>query len=291
MTKGAINVTHTNDTCDTTCKFTFNYKNSQTQVTNNGDHIKMTYESGQDVEFSGTKYEVQEIRIYSRSLNKYKNRFFSGEIIIHHVSGGGDNLLVCIPIVVNNNISSSHTLFRSIVKHFPINNSQGAVSLNEHNFNLNHIVPRGGFYYYVGKTPYEPYDPNYNIILFDPAIAPNINRDDYTILRRIINDISSDDKIKEINHDTYRYNASGTLNEEFINDDKIYIKCNPVDQEGNLLEEIDPQSKGGGMNIFKLDFDIQADNKQLWAIGGSMIGAIVLILGIYAFQRYVRRGN
>lgn len=289
MSTGPIDVKTTSNKCDVECNFTFNYKNSSLRAINKRDYIKLTYDNSRDQEitFSGTKYDVEEIRIYSSSLNKYQGRFYPCEMIIHHGSNDGSNLLVCVPIVVNNNLSSSHTLFRSIVRHFPRKRNEEA-SINERNYNLNHIIPRGGYYSYNGKLPYEPYTGNYDIILFDPAIAPNMNRNDYNILRKIIRNISSNEKIKEINDEEYFYNPSGTLNEELINDDKIYIKCNPVDQDGNLLEEIDTKRKGDGMNFFKLDFDNEANTKQLLTIGGSMVFAIGLIIGIYTFRRYLK---
>jgi len=285
---GPINVTQTSNTCDADCKYVFDYKSSQLLVENKGDYMKLSYDNprAQMIKFRSVDYSVQEIRIYSQSLNKYNGAFFPCEIIIHHISANGDNLLVCIPVEVSNKESSLKTLFSKIITHFPRNRNDPK-SINEPSYNLNHIVPRGGYYTYKGTVPYQPCTGEYDIILFDPAIAPNITSTDFNKLRPLIRNISSSTNVKEVgaeNIDLY-YNKNGTTDPELVGENNIYIDCRPVNEEGRYLEEIDQERKGSGMNMFKLDFDPNINPTQGIVIGSAVGFSILLIVGFYFARR------
>lgn len=230
-----INVTSTQQKCNLTCLYEYDYGNSSLNVTNQGDHLSFSYDGDNTtVKYNKQEYTVQECRLYAPSLNQYNGTNKSAELIIHHINSSGNNLLVCIPIDENNAASASSALFNQIIPFVP--SSAGSTqTINVTNYSLNHFIPKSGYYSYEGTLPYQPCNGTYNIILFDPAHAINMNRENMITISSILLSVSS--TIQSINQANYYYNEKGTTQNELIGDD-IYIDCRPIEEidgDGNAV--------------------------------------------------------
>lgn len=287
-----INVTETSNTCDMTCHYSYSYGLSDLSVSNKVDHLLLSYNSNaNNITYNNTNYNVKEIRLYKPSLNKYNGTHLDAELIIHHTGDGADNLLVCVPIKGSNAQSSSQILFKNIIPFSPPKNE--STSINVSNYTLNNVIPKGGYYSYVGSLPYQPCNGKYNIILFDPNVSANMRTQDLRTLGSLINPLSP--KIKNINNQELYYNKNGTLENGAIsgNGDDIYIKCSALDEEGN---EIYP-GENVGQSRDKQDISIgsgysPSKEKQKQMIkyiqtGGEILAGVVLMYGLYVVVKKV----
>jgi carbonic anhydrase len=292
-----INVTTTQNKCNLNCLYQYDYGISSLNVTNNGDHLKLSYDGGNDttVKYNNDNYSVEECRLYKPSLNQYNGQNKDAELIIHHVNSSGNNLLVCIPIDNNNAASASSALFSQIIPFVP--SATGSTqTINISNYSLNYFIPKSAYYSYQGSLPYQPCTGTYNIILFDPAHAINMTTDNMNTIASVITSLAP--TIQTANQANYYYNEKGTTQNELFGDD-IYIDCRPVEEvdgEGNEInipgsEELSQLSsslqnsaagrKMQGMSKKTLD--------TLISIGG-VIGGVALMFGLmYLWRKVLKR--
>jgi carbonic anhydrase len=226
-----INVDSTSKTCDLTCSFSYTYGNSDLSVTNNGDHLAFSYDGNSTVIYNGDNYNVQDIRLYKPSLNSYYGSKIDAELLIHHVSATGQNLLLCIPIVSNNSSSASNTMFNKIIPFVPSKLNENR-TINVSNYTLNYFIPKSGFYSYTGNLPYEPCNGNYNIILFDSRNTINMNPNNLSTLGSIIKPLNV--TMKTGDSSKLQFNKTGTTENTLTGEDEIYIDCQPVNEEENI---------------------------------------------------------
>jgi carbonic anhydrase len=278
-----INVNPTNKTCSMTCAYKFNYGISSLNVTNKKNYILFSYDGNNDVTYNGDSYNVQECRLYTPSLNKYNNKTYDAELIIHHVNNYGMNLLVCVPIQSSNASSASQVLFSKIIPFLSAKQNE-AQTININNYSLNHFVPASGYYAYKGSLPYQPCSGKYDIVLFDPKNAINMDTKSISLLKNIIKPIQS--HIKEVDTNNYAYNKNGTMENELMSgDDNIYIDCtesNTIDGDGNILNtETDKSIKD------KADVHMSKKTQEILEASGGIIGGIVVAIGCYYGFRYI----
>jgi carbonic anhydrase len=281
-----INVSETSNTCDITCHYSYNYGLSGLTVTNNVDHLQLSYDSNANtITYNNTNYRVQEVRLYKPSLNQYNGTHMDAEMIIHHVGDGADNLLVCVPIRGDDAQSKSQILFKNIIPFCPPQNESTAINVS--NYTLNNIIPKGGYYSYVGSLPYQPCNGKYNIVLFDPSIASNMRNEDLRTLGSLINPLNP--KMKSIDKQELYYNVKGTSETDAFSGDDIYIKCSALDEEGNeiytdekkqgMLGERSPLDSAG--SEYSPSKKREEELMKYIQTGGEVLAGIVLMYGLY----------
>ena len=269
-----IDVTETQEKCKLTCFYKFDYGISNLNVTNKGDHLAFSYDAKSDITYNNENYNVQECRLYKPSLNSYNGTHYDGEFIIHHTSNTGKNLLVCIPINTSNSKSSSEILFDKIIPFIP-NEEEDVVSININDYTLNHIVPKAGYYSYNGNLPYQPCTGNYDIILFDPNSAININETNMSTIGSVIQAIATEPK--EPNKDKLFYNKDGTQDNELISGDDIYIDCKAIGEDGNVIEEERKTDK----ETLDYSYKLNPKTKEYLTIGGYILGGVAGAYALY----------
>ena len=251
-----VNMMDTNNLqkCDVTCNYQFSYGSSTCKVTPNGNYISYKYDGASNVTYNdttpGSKYNVEEIRIYAPPLNKYgaaSSKSAAAELFIHHTNPTtGKNLLVCVPIAVSNSTSRASQVFSQIITN-AIDKDSGLQSLNVNNFTLDALVPLTEFYQYNGSIPYSPSgnsscsNTNADIILFPANNSVNMSEQTYATLSSLVIANSVLD-LQMPSSVGMRYNERGTTSNEGDVGDDIYIECNPVGDDG---EDIGPSEAGG----------------------------------------------
>jgi carbonic anhydrase len=280
-----INIENTNNKCDKTCNYEFNYANSDLTVTNKGDYLKLSYNANSSsITYNNTQYTVKDIRIYKPSLNKYNGIEKDAEIFIHHISNNGLNLLVCVPIEESNKMSVSNNLLKSILRFSPENNNEKA-TINVNNYTLNNIIPRGSFYSYNGSLPYDSCNGNYDIILFDPKYSANIDKSMMDNLGKLITPTKN--TIKNVDSNKIQYNVEGTkVHLDSNNEDDIYIDCKPVDELGNDDSETQYEIQENNRNK-STGLKLSKDQEKMLYTGGGIIGGFVLMYILYKLGKKI----
>lgn len=278
-----INVSSTNNKCKLSCSFKYDYGISSLIVTNKGNHLSFNYDAKTDVVYNNENYNVKDIRLYSPSLNHYQGNRFDAELIIHHTSNTAKNFLVCIPIKQDDSKSPSELLFHKIIPFSPSNTNEQQ-SINVNNYTLNHFVPKAGYYAYKGSLPYQPCNGTYDILLFEPSSAINMNKTDMRVLNSVISKIKTN--IKPIEKENYYYNEDGTMENEFTGDD-IYIDCHEVDEDGNIVENERTDNETNGERR-SYNIKLNEKTKKIMRDSGYVIGGIVGAYVLYFIWNKVR---
>lgn len=271
-----IDIQKTSNNCSLTCNLNYSYGDSDLSVTNNTNYITLSYDGDTTVTFSGNNYKVQDVRLYKPSINSYYGSKVDAELFIHHISVIGDNLMLCIPIKNNDASSSSSALFKKIIPFIPSSRNESR-TININNYTLNNFIPKSSYYYYKGNLPYEPCNGDYNIILFDPENAINMDNTNMNTLGAIIRPIEN--KIKEINGEDLYYNEKGTIENELTGEDDIYIDCQPV--KDGVLDDSDGGTTDKDM---KAQFEMNAE--YLETIGGVAGGILLLYFVVTMVRKY-----
>lgn len=224
--------------CTDKCKLQFSYSDSNCSVTNKGDHLLIGYDnSAKDpIIFNNDELNVSQIRIYRPSLHTFEDEQTDAEMVIFH-SSTGRNLLICIPMVLSDQISTSSLslshIIKKTLKNAPNEDEKTQINFNgQIKFNLNDYVKKHTPYFaYTGTLMYPPCSGTYNYIVFHPEHAKiNISPKDLSNLKKLIS--SSDYSTKD---NTYSFNETGAMSLGVEGDD-IYIKCNPTGEDGEILE-------------------------------------------------------
>lgn len=248
-----INLTSKNQQmCSVTCNYTYNYTLSDLVATTYDNYIQLSYNSpNSKIEYQDENYQVNEVRLYAPSLNKYYGKQYDGEIIIHHTSSD-KNLIICIPIEKSDKSSSSSQLLHGIIPFLGQKNQP--TSINVSNYTLNSFIPKGSYFIYNNANLlYPPYNGSYNYLLFDTTQSLynngnnpitienkviNINTSDYNRLIKLIKPINKL-SIKPLNNNNLYYNIQGTFKGgNGTIDDDIYIDCRPTSIDGMPLSKI-----------------------------------------------------
>lgn len=245
-----INLTSKNhQSCSVTCNYTYNYTISDLVATTYDNYIQLSYNSpNSKIEYQDENYQVNDVRLYAPSLNKYYGKQYDAELIIHHTSSD-KNLIICIPIEKNDKSSSSSQLLHGIIPFLGQKNQP--TSINVSNYTLNSFIPKGSYFIYNdANLLYPPYNGSYNYLLFDTTSSTynngnnnitienkviNINSNDYNRLIKLIKPINKL-SIKSINNNNLYYNVQGTFKGgNGTIDDDIYIDCRPTSIDGMPL--------------------------------------------------------
>jgi len=215
------------DKCSLKCLLWYNYGNSSCTVTNQSHSLLITYDGTSDVMFNSLHYAPKEVRIYKPSIHTFDGQYADAEIVVTHTSNNG-GLLVCIPIMSNKNTNGSMgtNLLDDIINHAP--QQKETTTLNIHDFNLNHIIPKSGYFSYTGTLPYTC-EGEYQYVVF-PKQAFTIQQSTLDSLGTLIHD-----SYISVHQGTCYYNEKGTTQNGFSGDGQIYIDCQPTGEEGEIL--------------------------------------------------------
>lgn len=249
-----IDITNNNaSTCELKCNLNFNYPvTSVLTASHRGEYISLRVDKSDNtpVTFNADNYEVKDVRIYKPSLHTYGGSKADAEMIISHINtSGGNNLLICIPIVVGASAADTSTLFDAILadvaKHA---NSIGKYTIvNSPTFTLNKFIPMKPFYSYNGSLPYSPCNGSYNYVVFSKEVSNvYMSQNAFDVLNKII----TNNKYSTKNKKELFYNEKGPSTIKSASGDDIYIECTPTGASGESLIPI----AGTGISQSLLNF-------------------------------------
>ena len=255
-------VKQTTDKCSLKCLLWHKYGNSSCTVKNEWNQLVILYDGVSDVMFNSISYNPVEVRIFKPSIHKFEGAFAEAEIVIVHTGTNG-GLFVCIPVNTTPNMTASTgaNLIQDIISKSP-GQKEAATTLNVSDFNLNHIMPKSSYFSYTGTRPYEC-DANtmYNYVVF-PLNSFSVNQSTMNSLGGLISD--SDIPVHEA---TCYWNEMGTKSNGFAGDGQIYIDCQPVGEEGDIIFKEQSLPAGRKVNL-----------KWVYAFLYVIIGAIIMYL-------------
>jgi len=266
--------------CDLKCAYTFDYGNSNCNISNEQSYIKLMYDKSSNakaITYNKINLHVQEIRIYSPSLHKYNGKQVDAELLIIH-GGNGINLIVSVPIVAGTKISKGGSLLNDIIYQGAksITNLGESASLGIDNYNMNHIVPKKPYFSYSGTMLVPPCIGVYNYIVFDKEHAINISKISLKQIKKIIEPLP----IKIRNTEPF-YNKLGP-NVSINSSDEIYIECNPTGDSGEVLLYSN-NSKDNG------DFEAQFDEFMKSPIFKILTAIAMILFAVGLFNMIVQR--
>tara|TARA_B100001559_G_C16484184_1_gene615197 strand:+ start:874 stop:1860 length:987 start_codon:yes stop_codon:yes gene_type:complete len=264
--------------CKSRCNFYYNFNPCPCVLHNKGSYLAITSCKGShSLEYNKVDLNVQSVKLYFPSLNKYNDRNYEGEIIIHLV-GGGQNIQMCIPVRRSTNTTTmSYLWFNKFHSQTPTNNQKRTVNVS--NFTLNNIIPRAGFCEYTGSLG-DICDPKGKVILFDPNNAITIGSTQFNnISSRLSSSIKNYNVIDSKNYKNLLWNKWGTTNgpgKMVYNDNSFMdLSCSQItDEDGLPVLEDDRVSY---YDKFKA-FNFQGYGL---AMGGTAIGLMIAIYIIY----------
>jgi len=249
--------------CDLKCAYSFNYENSNSTATNNGNSISITYDNSTTppVLYNSQKYNVSNISIYNSSLHYYNGSKTDAELWIYHTPVmGGSNFIVCIPIIAGNSTSDATTLITEIIEN--VSNYAPAkgetTNLTITNFSLQSIVPKGPYFSYTNDNL------NSDVIIYGISSVIPLSSSTLSTLRALI-------KPYPLTISNYQlfFNSTGSNNSKEIGDG-IYISCQPT---------------GSSEDKIPVNYNKNAVNYDLGTILNSSVVLIILqiIIGVILF--------
>ena len=263
--------------CVLKCDYNYTYNVYSPNITNKKSYLSLNYSGNYNpVNYNDEKYNVQEIRIYQPSLHQYKNTKADGEIFIIH-NGPGKNLIVSVPFIVGGKTDKGSSQLSSMINEaaMRIPNSNESVTITQGDFSLSNFIPnRKGYFSYTGTLPYEPCNGTYNYIVYNIDDALNIPQDKLEQLKKII-DLT---ECKTNENDIF-YNKNGANSKN--SSDDIYIDCQPVDSDGNILVDMNA-TDDNSVPHESIDFDKL--KPYLYVLLGLLIGYIIVYIGKYIFD-------
>lgn len=270
--------------CSLKCTYQINYGISNPTIVNMGDCLALKdFGPNCTAKYNDQEMLVTEARFYFPSLHKYQGSSKSGEMLIMH-EGYGKKLIVSVPIVA---IGSSYpsglgntqmaNMVTQGVKSTP--NKEETSLLKVNNFSLNNVIPmKVPFYSYTGTKPYTPCGGNDTayIVFTDDDTAINMPLYAVEKVKKVL--VSSDSTIHSAPPSGLYINKKGVKTN--MTDD-IYIDCNPVDAEGNIL--VDESEKHGGSSAgFGSGISFEKMEPYLYIVLG-----LAIAIGIERAMRYV----
>lgn len=220
------------ETCSSRCSLQFDYGVGDCIIKNNNDkYISFIQYSPQlnKCVFNGVQYFIQSIRLYKKGFHSVgKNKKVPDCELFIHLTGDGKNLMICIPCLISNGISSSKRFFDQL-ESFPNTNETKTYHI-QNGFTLNTLIPKSSFITYQDKNLIEPCDIDVTFIVFhNPYSWINMSNSTY-------NKLNIDSKKLKSNRtpSTIFLNKLGTTDVKLNSgEDDIYIDCHPVEETGD----------------------------------------------------------
>jgi carbonic anhydrase len=282
-----INKANSSGSCDLKCDYKFGYKSYSPIIKNKENYLSLNYTgSTNPVVYNNIEMNVIEIRIYTPSLHQFNGIKTDGEILIIH-NGNSTNLIVSIPFIKGNKSDSGSELLNHLISEasLTVPNTNEEYTLNISNFNLSKFIPVNKPYFsYTGTAPYVPCNGSYDYIVFDTEFALNLS--DYN-LQKLKNIISSPET--KIKNNAFFYNKNGAQNKNNVNLEEIYIDCQPVDEEGNVL--VNQDLEGTIKSQTNLNVNWEKIEPFFYVIGGVVIASSIIYVGKHVFQKYIKSNS
>lgn len=292
--------------CSSTCNFSYQYNTSTCNVFHKGSYLHIPYDSGSGgiypAKYNGVDYKVDHIHVYQPSLHRYDGALADAELLAYHSSADGRNLIVSIPINVGNGSGKqSSDIMNTILQNLPGKSSSSGKYISDvNNFNLGNLIPKEGFFTYVGRHLLPQFTGTYNYIVYHKKDAILVYRDSLTSLTDMSrsSSITKTEPISENNmpKNLYYYNKQGANNAKGSGD--IYIKCNPTGEDGTVLYQ---QSSNNGelgslaeLDLSKvgLNWGTLLNNDIFRTLIGTMFGLVLAAILFYMFRFIFNRiGN
>ena len=210
--------------CDYKCAYTYNYGSSNCAATINLNYISLSYEkkTTPPVQYNNKNYIINDIRLYFPSFHTFASDQTTGEmIIIHTPTHTGPVLLVCIPIIDNENYSAQsmvNQLIYETIKKAPSGETTNTIT----DFKLNDVIPKSGYYVYTGLQPGSIKTADF--IVFDAYNPITITSDVAESVKKV-----TGNKLIALKGGRMFFNKNGP---NIAKDNQIYIKCKPTGGEG-----------------------------------------------------------
>jgi len=292
--------------CSSTCNYSYQYNTSTCNVYHKGSYLRIPYDSGSGgiypAKYNGVDYKIDHIHIFQPSLHRYDGALADAELLAYHSSSDGRNLIVSIPINVGNGSGKqSSDIMNTILQNLPDkSNTAGKYISDVNNFNLGNLIPKEGFFTYVGRHLLPQYTGIYNYIVYHKKDAIMVYRDSLTSLidSNRSSSITETGPITENNmpKNLYYYNKNGANNSKGNGD--IYIKCNPTGEDGTVLYQ---QSANNGelgslaeLDLSKvgLNWETILNNDIFRTLIGTTFGLVLAAVLFYMFRfMFNRIGN
>ena len=256
-------------TCDLKCAYNFNYLPSNSYAINYGQFIYIycdNKDTGQ-VSYNKEKYGVNMIQLFYPSTHLYNGRLADGEIIIYHTpEKGGNTLLVYIPLIVSDQITSASNTIKEIINNVASTAPKQGDKVTTGLIDLQKIVPKKPFMNYTSQ--------NDNNIVFGLLDAIPISKTTMDKFKSVIKPST----YKAENADGLFFNSSGPNSTTDLGDG-IYISCNPTGSSEETTEvtfekpEIEP-----------LDFENIFEDPTFMAIFQIFIACLIFLIIFYIFN-------
>lgn len=222
-----INIEMSNVTgkCDLKCSYNFKYSTSNSNATNNGVMISITYDNSTTtpVLYNQQKYTVGSISIVYPSVHLFNGVTTPAEIMVEHIPElGGNTLNVCVPLIESSNTTIATEIITEIINTVSTNApSEGeTTNLNMTNFSLQSIIP---------KRPYYTYNENtIDWVVYGDLEAIPLSSSTIATLQEIITPYAL-----QTNSTDLFYNTKGPTSGMQIGNG-LYISCQPT---GSSTEE------------------------------------------------------
>lgn len=276
-----MNIENVAHKCSLRCSYQFDYGTSACVMKNEIFYINFKYDDGvSTVYFNQELYVVKQVRLYMMVYHIIEGNRPVAELIVdlHAKDSMTKNLQICIPFSQNDNPSNSNNMWNNIMPHLPDANQE--VSVNVPNFSLNAFMPKGAYYYYKGNDSLILKNVDYDVIVFDSSVWPNISTANITLFstktRQATEAEIFDGSIPQIETNKIYYNQLGTTAGNIDNSDDIYIDCQPTDDGPDILPDD---------NIPEIQ-SILDDEKQrrIWMIIYFVIAVVLMfIVGVITF--------
>lgn len=248
-----INITNSpTGTCELKCNYKYKYNDSNTTIKNNNNYISLSYEKPNidPVIYNSLSYYVEQIRLYFPSLHTYNGVKADGEMIIIHRSDYREKLLVCIPIIIKGNTLTELDNIVSLVEKYA--NQPGKSTYSTKTINLNTYIPNKPMYIYKGSLPFDECTGIHNIIVFSKKDDAYIQMSELSNIK-IIKPYTI--KVKSA---PFYVNKKGPVSSLIETSDDIYIDCNPIGDNGEVIGELDVDD-----NKRQVDLPIEAFLKKV----------------------------
>jgi len=248
--------------CVLKCDYNYEYGDYSPNITNKEDYLSLNYSGKPNpVKYNDERYTVQEVRIYQPSLHTFSGDHADGEImIIHH--GPGKNLIVCIPIVSGGNTDKGSSqlgvLINEAASRTP--NINESVTHSSGNFSLDNFIPnKKGYFAYSGTLPYNPCNGEYSYIVYKKEDGLNLNSNTMRKIQDIIKKT-----ITSVKTNAVFFNKKGANSK--LNNDNIYIDCQPVDENGEILVQEGPSGLNTDTSSMSEDINMEQVQPFLYVI-------------------------
>ena len=266
--------------CVLKCDYNYDYGTYSPNITNSRSYLSLNYSGKTNpVKYNDEQYNVTEVRIYRPSLHQYKGNTADGEILIIH-NGPGKNLIVSVPFIIGGKTDKGSVQLATLLSEAALRtpNATESVTVSMGNFSLNNFLPnKKGYFSYTGTLPYGTCNGSYSYVVYNIDDALNISMETLEKLNKIISKTTP--SIKDNN---FFYNKNGANSKG--QDDNIYIDCQPVNEDGQLLVQegtsvqTSQSAKSSGLGIEGVD-----DGYQM--LEGLLIGAILVYGIVFVFKR------